>query len=155
MEHFASINRVKEAYEGLKARMSRVRKESEKTVERALQVVETGGASTGWGYANARWGTVPADDASAPSAIEVMGVPADLGVGLVLIGGSFFGALGRYEEHGYNLGTGSVCAFGYRLGTELGHKAASHAPARTTTRGLGRGANGHTVFEDEREAVFR
>jgi hypothetical protein len=155
MEHFASIHRMKEAYEGMKNRVSRIRKESERSIERALQVVETAGAGTGWSYANARWGTVPHDDASAAPCIELLGIPCDLGAGLLLVGGAFFGALGRYDEHGFNVGAGSITSFGCRLGTEMGHKAASSAPAKTTTKGLGRGSYGHTVFEDEREAVFR
>ena len=158
MEHFGSIHRVKEAYDSLKNRMGRIRKESERTIERALQVVETAGTCGAWGYVNGRWGTVSQHDANAQKEVQLLGVPADIGTGVVLLGVSFFGGLGKYDEHGFNVGTGSASAFAYRMGNELGEKAGAAHPRTTTTKGLGRGAygrNAHTVFEEQGEPVFR
>lgn len=157
MEHFGGLAKVKEFAERARARMSNMRKESERVISRTLQVVETTATLGGWGYANGRWGEVSAQDASSLAEIKLLGMPADLVAGGVLLGVSFFKGLGAYEEHGFNVGTGSTGAFAYRMGYEMGSKSAheSHA-GKTTTKGTpamtagNRGAHGgrvHTVYD--------
>jgi hypothetical protein len=162
MAEFQALAKAKELYERAHARLGKFRAENERTISRALQAVETAGAAGGWGYANARWGTASTADAHTLPEIQVVGIPADLAVGVGLLGVSFFGGLGKYDEHGFNLGSGSAAAFAYRMGHELGSKA-QHTQARTTSRGAppqmtaGRGPHGgriHTYVEDrEREAA--
>ena len=58
-----------------------------------------------------------------------MGVPADLGVAVALHGVAFMGGLGKYSEHGHNVGSGALASHAYRMGTQLGSTAAQHAGA--------------------------
>jgi hypothetical protein len=129
---FSSAAKVKEVYERLQNRMQNFRKNNEKQIERGFTIVETTGALFAWGYANERWGKTT-DPTSGLNEITVVGVPADLGVGLGLLGLSFFGGLGKYAEHGINLGNGSTGAFAYRMGADLGRKGAQGS---TTTSGV-------------------
>jgi hypothetical protein len=135
---YGSVARVKEHARRLPNRMDNCRKEYEKATERGFAVLETNGVLFAWGYANERWGKTK-DRTAGLHEITVAGVPADLGVGLGLLGLSFFGGLGPYSEHGVNLGNGSTGAFSYRMGAELGrngamrHTTASSVPAHTGT----------------------
>jgi hypothetical protein len=148
-----SMKKAKEAYERMSNRIASVRKESEKVIGRGLQVAETAGSSFAWGYANHKWGTVPASDAAALPEVQLLGLPADLGAGVLMVGAGFFGAFGRYEEHGFNVGAGSIGAFAYRMGAELGAKSEhTQAPKRpkAVTSGYGRM---HSVV-DERQPAY-
>jgi hypothetical protein len=140
---FGSVAKVKEHFERLQARMHNFRVKNEQTIERAFAVVETNGALFAWGYANERWGKT-ADPTIGLNEITVIGVPADLGVGIGLLGLSFFGGLGKYAEHGINLGNGSTGAFSYRMGADLGRKGAQESQQSTTSgaeqRQMGAGA---------------
>lgn len=131
-EH-ASMSKMKEIAMRAQGRLTAIKKASEKGIEQAFQVLEVNGALFGWGYANERWGAVPTASTTQMKEITVMGVPADLGAGVVLLGLSMFGGLGRYAEHGISMGNGSTGAFAYRMGGELGAKALQ--PATTTTSG--------------------
>jgi hypothetical protein len=121
---FESMARVKELQERLVTRMHNFRKRAEKSMGQAILVVEVNGALAGWGYANERWGDPPADDPNGLREHSIMNVPTDLAVGIGMLGVSMFGGLGKYEEHGINIGTGSTGAFSYRLGAVAGRKAA-------------------------------
>jgi hypothetical protein len=161
MAEFQALAKAKELYERAHARLGKFREENERTISRALQAVETAGACGGWGYANGRWGTKSESDANALPEIQVVGIPADLAVGVGLLGVSFFGGLGKYDEHGFNVGSGSAAAFSYRMGHELGSKAA-HSTPRSKSAGApaqitaGRGPHGgrvHTYVEDHERAA--
>jgi hypothetical protein len=128
---FQSIGKVKEYAERLNSRMENFRKKNEKAIEQGFALVETNGALFAWGFANERWGKTQ-DPTIGLNEITVAGVPADLGVGLGLLGLAFFGGLGRYAEHGINLGNGSTGAFAYRMGADLGRKGALNASSTTT-----------------------
>jgi hypothetical protein len=129
---FGSVAKVKEYAERLNARMTNFRQKNEKAIERGFAVLETNGALFAWGYANERWGKTQ-DATSGLNEITIVGVPADLGVGLGLLGLSFFGGLGKYAEHGLNLGNGSTGAFSYRMGADLGRKGAQSTQGTSTT----------------------
>src|SRR5579859_4045985 len=128
---FGSVAKVKEYAERLDTRMKNFRVKAEKSIERGFAIVEVTGSLFAWGYANERWGKT-ADPTTALNEITVAGVPADLGAGIALLGVSFFGGLGKYAEHGINIGSGSAGAFAYRMGADLGRKGARGA---TTTSG--------------------
>jgi hypothetical protein len=129
---FESLAKVKELQERLVTRMANMRKRAEKGIGQAMAVAEVNGGLAAWGYANERWGDPPKDDPSGYREVKVMGIPADLTAGLALIGMAMFGGLGKYDEHGLNLGNASTGAFSYRLGAEAGRRAAAKA---TTTSG--------------------
>jgi hypothetical protein len=158
MEQFSSVAKMKEAFQRGQARWKTFQKDSEKAISRGMQVIETTAACGAWGYANGRWGEAPPHDASGLTEIRLLGMPADAVTGLALIGVSFFGGFGKYDEHGLNVGTGSASAFTFRLGYEMGSKAAHEtAPRKTSPQKAppmvaGRGPNGgrvHTVWQDE------
>ena len=154
-----SMRKVKDGYERMTKRISTIKKENEKVIGRGLQVAITGGAAFGWGYANHKWGTVPASDAAALPEVQILGLPADLGAGVLLIGAGFFGAFGKYDDLAFNAGTGSAAAFGYRMGAELGskstHEQQHQAPAQVGPRqGARTSGRMHTV-EDSREDVYQ
>lgn len=114
MEHgisHASLRKVAELYSRAKGQIAHIREKSEETVGRAVEVVEVIGASFGAGYANQKWGT--------NGEIQVLGIPADLGLGAIGIIAGFTGMLGKYSEHGIHLGSGLGAAYGYRLGAAL------------------------------------
>jgi hypothetical protein len=131
---FESLAKVKELQERLVTRMGNMRKRAEKGIGQAIAVAEVNGGLAGWGYANERWGEAPKDDPTGLREVKIMGIPADLTAGLALVGMSMFGGLGKYDEHGLNLGNASTGAFSYRLGAEAGRRAAAKA-AQTTTQG--------------------
>jgi hypothetical protein len=126
---FGSVAKVKEHWERMNARMKRFRESNEKNIERGFAIVEVTGSLFGWGYANERWGNTT--DPLGLKEVTIAGVPADLGTGVGLLALGLFGGLGKYAEHGINLGSGSAGAFAYRMGAELGRKAV--APATTTS----------------------
>ncbi len=145
-EH-ASMSKMKEIAMRAQGRLASIKKASEKGIHQAFQIAEVNGTLFGWGYANERWGTLPANATTQMKEIAVMGVPADLGVGITMLGLSMFGGFGVYAEHGLNVGNGSTSAFAYRMGGEMGNKAAQ--PSTTTSGRLGQrqtvGPNGGRV----------
>jgi len=135
-EH-ASMSKMKEIAMRAQGRLASIKKASEKGIHQAFQIAEVNGTLFGWGYANERWGALPTGATTSMKEIAVMGVPADLGVGIGLLGLSMFGGLGVYAEHGLNVGNGSTGAFSYRMGGEMGNKAATATPTATTSGRLG------------------
>jgi hypothetical protein len=69
--------------------------------------------------------------------MKMLGVPVDLGVGFALTGVAMFGGLGKYGEHGVNIGSGALAAYAYRSGYQLGQDAAGDdaKPGATRKRG--------------------
>lgn len=146
-EH-ASMTKMKEIAARAQGRLMAIKKGAEKGMHQAFAVAEVNGTAFGWGYANARWGSVPANGGM--KEITIVGVPADLGVGVALLGLSFFGALGTYGEHGLNVGNGSTAPFSYRMGSELGEKSLSGGTATSGQRmaaGARRGPQGGRMHD--------
>jgi hypothetical protein len=145
---FESLSRVKEGYERLQARMHNAAKRNEKAIEQGFAVLETNGGLFGWGYANEKWGDMTDQGVKE---LRVMGMPADLAAGAGMLGLAFFGGLGKYAEHGINLGNASTGAFSYRMGIEMARKAASTATSGApqvgagTEMGYSRGGRQHHV----------
>jgi hypothetical protein len=118
-------------------KMAKLREHAEDAIGNGIQVTEVGGTSFAFGYANGRWG----EDGE----MKMLGVPVDLGVGFALTGVAMFGGLGKYGEHGVNIGSGALAAYAYRSGYQLGQDAAADdakpgrrangkpGPARMTT----------------------
>jgi hypothetical protein len=121
-----SLAKAREYAERMQGKMARLREHAEDAIGNGIQVTEVGGTAFAFGYANGRWG----EDGE----IKVLGVPVDLGVGFALTGIAMFGGLGKYGEHGVNIGSGALAAYAYRSGYQLGNDASDtttqHPPAR-------------------------
>ena len=141
-----SLKRAREYVERAREKMAKVREHAEEAIGQGIQIAEVSGTAFGFGYAHARWG-------GAKGQVEVLGVPADLGVAVALHGVAFMGGLGKYAEHGHNVGTGALASYSYRIGSQFGTEAAKHAPAKagpanyvqTSTPGTFNGAPQHAV----------
>jgi hypothetical protein len=133
-----SPTRIKQAFETMQHRLSNIKKNTERSIERAASVAFTGGTSLLMGYANERWGAPPAADPSGYKELTVMKVPVDMLAGGVGLAGVFLGAFGKYDHFGLSVSNGAAAAFLYRFGAEFARKnpaAAGTAPAATTTQG--------------------
>jgi hypothetical protein len=144
---FESLARVKEGYERLQSRMHNAAKRNEKAIEQGFAVLETNGGLFAWGYANEKWGDITDQGVKE---LRVLGMPADLGAGAVMLGFAFFGGLGKYAEHGINFGNASTGAFSYRMGIEMARKAATSSTSGAPQVGAGevgyaRGGRQHHV----------
>jgi hypothetical protein len=123
-----SLSKAREYAERMSTKMAKLREHAEEAIGNGIQVTEVGGTAFAFGYANGRWG----EDGE----VKVLGVPVDLGVGFALTGIAMFGGLGKYGEHGVNIGSGALAAYAYRAGHQLGADAASEdskpvAPKKT------------------------
>jgi hypothetical protein len=112
-----SLAKAREYAERMSSKMAKLREHAEEAIGNGIQVTEVGGTAFAFGYANGRWG----EDGE----IKMLGVPVDLGVGFALTGIAMFGGLGKYAEHGVNIGSGALAAYGYRAGFQLGQDAAT------------------------------
>ncbi len=124
-----SLAKARDYAERMSNKMAKLREHAEDAIGNGIQVTEVGGTSFAFGYANGRWG----EDGE----IKMLGVPVDLGVGFALTGVAMFGGLGKYGEHGVNIGSGALAAYAYRSGYQLGQGAAYEdaKPAATRKRG--------------------
>jgi hypothetical protein len=114
-----SIAKARAYVERAREKMAKVREHAEEAIGQGIQIAEVSGTAFGFGYANARWG-------GQKGQVEIVGLPADLGVAVALHGVAFMGGLGRYAEHGHNVGTGALASYAYRMGTHFGLEAGKH-----------------------------
>jgi len=110
--------------DAMKSRAKAMAAENEVNIGRGFQLVESVGASAGWGFLNAKYGK--------DGVIKIMGLDADLAVGLLLIPTAIWG-MGKHAEHGINLAAGSLGAYSYRLG----QKAAAPGATLGSVTGTG------------------
>ena len=99
--------------------MMKIRQKAEGMIGTGVQMTEVGAAAFAFGYANGRWGE--------NGELTVAGLPVDLGAAVVLHGVALFGGLGKYTEHGHNLGNGALAAVAYRTAMQIGAQAASRS----------------------------
>lgn len=119
------IGKAKELVERMHRKMQDLKKGSETAIGYGVQAAETVGTAFAFGYAHARWG---GDDKE----LKVIGVPADLAVGITLVVAGLGGGLGKYGEHGVNIGSGALSSYAYKAGTEIGARAAKNATTQNT-----------------------
>lgn len=150
----ASAGRMKAAMETMAHRIRNMKQKTEEALDQATTVAFTNGTAMVAGYVNERYGTPPADDASGYKEMKVMGVPADMVAGGILIGGVMLGAFGKYSHLGLSVGNGASSAFLYRFGAEFARKHAAAAGAPATTSGaLGQGGRSASAWEGSRRTV--
>ena len=114
------------------SRATSLRGRGESVASELFKGAEVVGAAGAMAYVNARY-----SDPS-KSAYEVMGVPADLLGGMLLTGLSLVGFLGRFDEHGSNIGSGLLATYAVRMGQTWGAnaKVAAAGGASTAAKGL-------------------
>lgn len=117
--------RIKQALEmkdRFKAQVDNLRERSQEAIGQVVQTLEVGIVSFGFGFARGRWGGV-----------DVVGVPADLGAGILAHLGGYMGFGGKNAEHLHNLGDGALASYLNTLGAGIGVDMANKAgqPAKT------------------------
>jgi hypothetical protein len=130
----ATIGKMAQKWERAEARLKNIAEKSEESIGEAFQVIETQVGIAAWSYVNERYGKVPAVGGGAE--YEILGAPADVAAGALLVLGGFLGAAGKYREHVVSLGSGSIGAFTARKFAQMGFKANQKAGGATTSGAL-------------------
>lgn len=94
---------------------------------KAIEIVGAGGAMS---YLNSRHA------AAGRNAYEVMGVPADLALGLLFSGFALTGYFGQQGDHALNFGIGFLGSYACRMGSIWGASARSMSEARVGASAL-------------------
>lgn len=126
-----SLTKARAFVERAQKRMATIREQSEQAIEDVVTVVEVGGSALACSYVHHAWGE--------NDELKIVGVPIDIGAGLTLAGLALFGGLGKYREHGVNLGAGAIASYAYRVGAELGKQAAAKEAANKNSTSTGAG----------------
>jgi hypothetical protein len=97
-------------------------------VMKAIEIVGVGGAMS---YMNAKHAS------PGRNAYEIMGVPADLALGLIFSGFAVTGYFGEHADHAQNVGIGFLAAYACRMGSVWGasSRTAKVEAALGTVRG--------------------
>lgn len=148
----AQMSQMRDKAERMIARAKAISEKSEEAVGQVIQSTEIVGAAFAAGAVKGRFGNV-----------EVMGVPADLGVAVLGHGLAFMGG-GKYKEHLHNLADGVLASYmttlGAGIGSRMARDAAAAAPAGAIPAGGAAAASGHELsagarISDEELAVLR
>lgn len=89
----------------------------EKWLGTLLGVAETAGICGVMSYFNGKHGEGPRP------AVEILGVPADLVLGVLISGSSAMGYFGEHATHSQNIGAGLLSAYSARMGNDWGRSA--------------------------------
>jgi len=109
-------------FQSARASAQRIAKENEKRIEGVMTTVETVGVAWAVSWFNAKNGP------SAGVSYQIAGYDSELVVGAALVGLGLFELGGKYDEHLYAAGAGSLAAWATKQGWQAGGKA------RTATR---------------------
>jgi len=120
------IQRLKEQAERMKKRVAGATERSHETIATLVRTAEVGAAAFGFGVVQGRYG-----------GIEVVGVPIDLGAGLLAHLGAMMGIGGNMSGHLHSFGDGALAAYLTTLGrgTGLGWKSGSKQIGGKSTTG--------------------
>lgn len=110
----ASVKTLYSKLQNAQGRLASVKEKAIETAGHALQAAEVGGTAFGMAYSNERFGN---------GELKIMGIPADLGAGVLLHGVALLGGLGKYGEHGHNVADGLIASFAVRKGAAMGAQA--------------------------------
>jgi len=123
------------ADKGLRAitRMHNIHAKAQEQFGQAICALETTVSAFSFGFARGYW-SKPGQD------VTVMGVPIDLGAGLIGHAMGFFGSLGHYAEDAHNLSNGALASYATTLGLRMGvEQAQKHAGVTPAAQGWGGG----------------
>jgi len=123
------VDKLKNRLASLKRSSAKAREKAGESVERLLMSAEVGGTAFAFGQVQARYGGV-----------NILGVPADLGVGIAANVMSILGVGRGMETHLANIGNGALAAYAFKTGHDMGVKsmqAAGKAIPQRPTRLLG------------------
>jgi hypothetical protein len=119
---YADLVKAKQQIDRLETKEKKTKEKDRKWLQRGLAIGLTNGTLFGWGWVNEKFGsTSPGAPATGPKNVSLLGIPVDLAVGGVLTGMSFMGWFGKWSDYVLDVGNGSLGAFAYRMGAELGH----------------------------------
>ena len=86
---------------------------AETVTQQVVQSILVSGASFGFGVLGGHSGQV-----------DVLGVPVDLGTGILLQLAGFAGLAGKWDKAAHDLGDGALASYFARLGARVGHDLA-------------------------------
>lgn len=116
------------------ARAKRAMEKADVVVDRVVKTTVTGGTAFALGVAQGRYGSV-----------EVVGVPADLGLGVLAHVAGFAGVGGNANDYLHAVGDGALAAYLVTLGRGVGKDWAEKSGASQPPAA----ASGHTVSDAE------
>jgi hypothetical protein len=90
---------------------------AENLTQQTVQTALISGASFGFGVLGGHQG-----------AVDVLGVPVDLGAGIIIHLGALAGLAGRWDKAAHDIGDGALAAYFARLGARVGHNWARKSP---------------------------
>jgi hypothetical protein len=90
---------------------------AETVTQQVVQSILVSGASFGFGVLGGHSGQV-----------DVLGVPVDLGTGILLQLAGFAGLAGKWDKAAHDLGDGALASYFARLGARVGHDLARKSP---------------------------
>jgi hypothetical protein len=120
----AQLVRAHERLQSLQNRIAKFKDHAAKTTEKVVRTVEVGVAALGVGVLQGRSGS-----------IEIMGVPAELGLGLGLNLLGYFGAAGKHSDHLNNFGDGALAAYLVTVGKGVGTAMKAKSGQAAVTKG--------------------
>ncbi len=103
------IMKLRDHYAGLSRRMEGVKKKGESVVGELVCAAEVSASAFAFGAIQGRYG-----------AVEVLGVPADLGAAVLLHLAGFVGVAGKASEHLHAFGDGALASFFFTMGRGTG-----------------------------------
>jgi hypothetical protein len=116
-----------------------VREKAERSVKTMVRTAEVAAGSFGFGVAKGRYGEV-----------GVAGIPADLGVAILLHGFGFFNVAGKSSYHLHGFADGALASYLTTLGTGVGVNMKQKALGAAV-----KGAEGHKLTEAQLAAMAR
>ncbi len=135
----SQLARLRHGASSLSRRVGALRGKTESAVRQAVTLAEVGITSFGFGIVHGRYG-----------AVDVVGVPVDLGLAVLLHGAGFFGLGGKYSHHLHGFANGALASYFVGLGTGVGLEMKKKALGAAVT-----GAKGHRLTQAELEAMAR
>jgi hypothetical protein len=121
------LESTKGRLEALKQRAKKLQAHGEVVAMKLLRTAEVGGAAFLAGAVHGKTGGV-----------EIVGVPLDIGAGLVLNGLSLFGVAGKASDHVGAVGDGFIAAYTHTIGIGVGvaWKEKANLPAGADSKPL-------------------
>jgi hypothetical protein len=135
----ATLARMRTQAGSLAKRAGALRDRAESSVKRLVCTAEVSAASFGFGIAKGRYG-----------AVDVAGIPADLGTALLLHVGGFMKLAGKSSHHLHGFADGALASYLTDLGKGVGISMKQKALGAAVT-----GAQGHRLTEAQLAALAR